>query len=106
MGGFFTFILYGLIIFFLWKYFKNKKKRDERDAKIRLERINKKTKSNAFKREAYITKRLNDIEILKQKLLECGKIKIIDVSDYKQILIENSKIITDKGGDLQLHFFF
>ena len=55
--------------------------------------------------QAVLERRLKKADDLKKKVSEIQEIKIIDVSDYKKIIIDNEKTILEKGGDNQLFSF-
>ena len=93
-----------IIVFF---YFRKKRKKEKekeeleksvkkqvRDKKVGLKKSNLKLKS-----------KLKKADNLAKKLSEIQEIKIIDISDYKKIIIDNEKNILEKGGDNQLFSF-
>lgn len=52
-----------------------------------------------------IESKLIKVEQLLSQLSEIQKIEIIDISDFKKTIIDNEKLIIDKGGDKQLFLF-
>ena len=62
-------------------------------------------KQNNLKKEKKIKNKLKKADNLAKKLSEIQEIKIIDISDYKKIIIDNEKNILEKGGDDQLFSF-
>lgn len=49
--------------------------------------------------------KIKKVDNLKNQLSEIQEIKVIDISDYKNIIIDKEKIILEKGGDNQLFSF-
>ena len=60
---------------------------------------------NPLKSEKNIEASLIKVDILQNQLKEIQDVKIIDISDYKKIIIDNEKNILEKGGDNQLFSF-
>ena len=92
-----------IVFFYLRKKRKKEKEKEEleksvkkqvRDKKAALKKSNLKLKS-----------KLKKADNLAKKLSEIQEIKIIDISDYKKIIIDNEKNILEKGGDNQLFSF-
>jgi hypothetical protein len=79
--------------------------------------IDRKIAANKYKKDGFkeldnniaITDKLNDkikkADKLKIALSEIKELKIIDISDFKKQIIENEKLVIDKGGDNQLFSF-
>jgi hypothetical protein len=83
---------------------------DNYNNKIKIERTAKEEKEQQRKekeilKNVKIESRLKKADNLKIKLSEIQDIMIIDVSDYKNIIIDNEESILDKGGDKQLFSF-
>ena len=90
-----------LFLYVAYKIYKKDKTRRE-DFKVKESAKKKEAlKQNNLKKEKKIKKADN----LAKKLSEIQEIKIIDISDYKKIIIDNEKTILEKGGDNQLFSF-
>ena len=101
MQGFITFIIIiGPIVFFLRKWYLEGYK--ENILKIQKKKENEDSK---LLRENKIKKRIQKAEGLQENLNEVTKILIPQITDYKNIIIDNEKIILEKGGDNQLFSF-
>ena len=82
-------------------------------ALIRKRRIEEKEKNESILKEKQfieiknieIENKLRKADDLSIKLTEIKEIDIIDVSDFKDLIIVNEKNILDKGGDIQLFSF-
>ena len=102
-------------IFFFLKIVKKdltkiKAKKDDRSAKLEAEKIEKERKildklkwdANRIKATEEKIKKADNLKI---QLLEIQEIHINDISDYKKVIIDNEKMILEKGGDNQLFSF-
>ena len=106
---------FGIIFYVAFKdVFKGIKKIKENQIQKNKEKIDAiKAEEDSIKASAeYAKNRENDIRVklkkaddLKIKLDEIQDIKIPQIASFKNILIENEKIITEKGGDNQLFSF-
>lgn len=90
VGLFFVFIGYKII----------KKIKD----KILIEHQEKR-KNEEYAQNILIESKLLKVDQLASQLSELEKLEIIDISDFKKIIIDNEKLIIDKGGDKQLFSF-
>jgi hypothetical protein len=90
LGGFIFFIGHRMI--------------NESKNKILIEEQEKK-KNEESKQNEIIKAKLIKVDQLALQLSEVQKIKIIDISDFKKIIIDNEKSIIYKGGDKQLFTF-
>lgn len=79
-----------------------KKKQTEKEEK---EKTALKEKELVVQKNLKIESKMQKADELKIKLLEIQEIKVIDVSEFKSTIIENEKIILEKGGDNQLFSF-
>jgi hypothetical protein len=71
-------------------------------------RIQDKLESDAKRKKATkkaIEDKIKKADNLKIQLTQIQEIQITDISDYKKVIIDNEKNITDKGGDNQLFSF-
>jgi hypothetical protein len=89
-------------------YVKEIQKNIKAKEEIEAENVKiKKEKAAAAKVES-MTKaepKLKKADNLKIKLAEIQEINVVDISDFKKVVIENEKNIIDKGGDNQLFSF-
>lgn len=96
---------------FLYVAYKSYKKDKTQREKEKIQREDFKVKESAKKKEALKQnnlkkeKKIKKADNLAKKLSEIQEIKIIDISDYKKIIIDNEKTILEKGGDNQLFSF-
>ena len=60
---------------------------------------------DVLKSKEKINSSLSKVDKIQKQLEEVQKIKIIEVNDFKSIIIENEKLILKKGGDNQLFSF-
>lgn len=90
LGGFLYFIGYKI----------TKKEKDKILKEDQEKKINEQHAQNKI-----IESKLIKVDKLASQLSEIQKIKIIDISDFKKIIIDNEKSIIDKGGDKQLFSF-
>ena len=88
-------ILIGIIGYKIDRKAKNKK----------LIEAEQKKKNKESEQNKIIESRFVKLDQLASQLSEIQKINIIDVSDFKKIIIDNEKLIIDKGGDKQLFSF-
>ena len=89
----------GLFLIFIgfkfnFKFLAEEKDKKEKEVREKTQKIN----SN-------IEVKLKKVDNLEIQLSEIKKIEIIDISDYKKIIIDNEKMIIEKGGDNQLFSF-
>lgn len=108
-------VFFGIIFYVAFKdVFKGIKKIKENQIQKNKEKIDAiKAEKDSIKADAeFARNRENDIRVklkkaddLKIKLDEIQDIKIPEIVSFKNILIENEKIITEKGGDNQLFSF-
>ena len=101
----------GVLIFWVvligFFYLANKGKKQIAKAeleKAELEESSKK-KEALKKSNLKLKSKLKKVDSLSKKLSEIQEIKIIDISDYKKIIIDNEKNILEKGSDNQLFSF-
>lgn len=99
-------ILYGIallcvgILMIIIGYNKIKKAKDkilQSDQKISEQRKSEQSK--------VIASKFIKVEQLLTQLSEIQKIQVVEISDFKKIIIDNEKTIIDKGGDKQLFSF-
>lgn len=72
---------------------------EEKIKKLELEKSLKKEQELKTKKASEIQNNIEKADSIKIKLSEIQKLKIINVSDYKEVIIDNEKIIIDKGGN-------
>jgi hypothetical protein len=117
MDGELAKLIFFSVLFILWLYWViSSEKRKKQKAKVELEKRNKQKakaelEESSKKKEALkksnlkLKSKLKKVDSLAKKLSEFQEIKIIDISDYKKIIIDNEKNILEKGGDNQLFSF-
>ena len=94
-----AFLCLGILMFIIgYKIIKKEKE------KIIIENQEKK-KNEQSAQNKIIKSKLIKVDQLASQLSEIQKIKIIDISDFKKIIIDNEKSIIDKDGDNQLFSF-
>tara|TARA_B110000027_G_scaffold66076_1_gene70747 strand:+ start:955 stop:1920 length:966 start_codon:yes stop_codon:yes gene_type:complete len=103
-------IIATVCLYFLLSKGKRKKEKEKKEERrIELEKSFKKKekeeKEALKKSNLKIKSKLKKADNLAKKLSEIQEIKIIDISDYKKIIIDNEKNILEKGGDNQLFSF-
>jgi hypothetical protein len=98
-------IIVGVVLYFLIvrPLMKKEKLKQEEEQKRKKEII--KEREVKKKEQAAIETKLKKADILGNQLSEIQKIEITDISDYKQLIVDNEKTINDKGGDKQLFSF-
>ena len=97
-------IIGGLIIFSLTIWRKETKQWNKNDDKKKDKEKSKVKEINKDK-ENKIKAKLRKVDKLKVQISEVQNIKVIDISDYKKIIVDNEKIIIEKGGDKLLFTF-
>lgn len=111
LDGVFSYFGIPLGSLFLYVAYKSYKKDKTQREKEKIQREDFKVKESAKKKEALKQnnlkkeKKIKKADNLAKKLSEIQEIKIIDISDYKKIIIDNEKTILEKGGDNQLFSF-
>ena len=117
MDGELAKLIFVSVLGILWLYWViSSEKRKKQKAKVELEKRNKQKakaelEESSKKKEALkksnlkLKSKLKKVDSLAKKLSEIQEIKIIDISDYKKIIIDNEKTILEKGGDNQLFSF-
>lgn len=94
-------LIFGAIFFFLMK--RDRKKIKELKEKKEKEEKEKKELEQSKKEEIEI--KLNNADQLQKQLSEIQRIEIVNITDYKKIIVNNEKEIVQKGGDNQLFSF-
>jgi preprotein translocase subunit YajC len=85
-----------VVAIYMFIYSPLKKKQIEKEEK---EKSLKKEKEIKMQNASKIQSNLEIADNMKIKLSEIQEIKITDISDYKEIIINNEKIIIEKGGN-------
>jgi hypothetical protein len=90
-------------LWFLWFsiaiYTIYSKLKEQKIKKEELEKSLKKEQELKTQKASEIQNNIEKADSIKIKLSEIQKLKIINVSDYKEVIIDNEKIIIDKGGN-------
>ncbi len=97
----------GIVLFYFYIHvpaLNNVNKRIE-DAEKNIKEEREKNVKRTQEKNTAIEVKLKKVDNLETQLSEIQKIKIIDISDFKKIIIDNEKSIIDKGGDNQLFSF-
>jgi hypothetical protein len=99
--GLFGIIFWIVVIVYFYKRSK-KKKIEEQEKKSRKIQED---KDREEKIQLNIQNKLKKVDVLNSQLTALQDIEIVDVSDFKKVIIENESIIIEKGGDSQLFSF-
>jgi len=99
-------IIGGLILglYLMWSE-TNKKKKEKLVEKLRKEKENINKQNEIERKDTAIKVKLEKADILGNHLSEIQEVEIPDISDFKQLIVDNEKTINDKGGDKQLFSF-
>jgi len=101
-SGILMLVLIFIALYFIWirPKMKNAKEVEERklnEAKEKLDREQNKKEEIEIK--------LNKADQLQKQLFEIQHIEIVEITDFKKIIVDNEKEIVQKGGDNQLFSF-
>lgn len=84
-------------------YSVNKKEKEE--AKIFLEKRSIQIKELNEKKEQEINAKIEKLDKFKEQIEQIKELNVLPVDDYKKVIIDNEKIILEKGGEKQLYSF-
>lgn len=106
-------ILYGIVFcglgvgLFLIGYNRIKKAKDEllHEQQLASNLLNEKKRNEQARQNRIIESKLIKVDQLAIQLYEIQKINVLEISDFKKIIIDNEKEIINKGGDDQLFLF-
>ncbi len=102
--------LRGLIIVIIsvviyYYYDKNKRKKLQEDDNVKTQERQKNRERQDKISKQKIEEKFNKLDLIQNQLELVKKIEVIEVSDYKKIIIDNEKEIINKSGDEQLYSF-
>ena len=98
-----TWIYIGLGIGILWGVGKAVKEANEK--KQQAENETKKKMEKDLSQKKRITERLKELKTFSNQVREIAEIKVTEINEFKNFVLDNEKIIIEKGGDDKLYQF-
>jgi DNA repair exonuclease SbcCD ATPase subunit len=83
----------------------NKKKKEKLEEKLRKEKENINKQKEIERKSTAVKAKLEKADVLGNQLSEIQEVEIPDISEFKQLIVDNEKAINEKGGDKQLFSF-